>query len=57
MFGSGFYLMDFQRIVAIPSYYLLKVGVPNAHQKGLYHFVVGLIVGSVLPLLVWLLYP
>jgi|GEM_PF-6732546 len=57
MFGSGFYLMGFQRIVAIPSYYLLKVGVPNAHQKGLYHLVVGLIVGSVLPLLVWLLYP
>jgi len=57
MFASGFVGMAFQAIFAIPSYYLLKFVVPSAYQKGLYHFVVGVIVGSILPLLIWLLYP
>ena len=56
MFGSGFIFMAFQCIFAIPSYYLLKFVVPNVYQRGLYHLVVGVIVGSILPLLIWLLY-
>ncbi|SVC73730.1 uncharacterized protein METZ01_LOCUS326584 [marine metagenome] len=57
MFGSGFVGMAFQAIFAIPSYYLLKFVVPNAYQRGLYHFVAGVIVGLVFPLLVWWMSP
>ena len=54
---TGYFGMVIQAIFAIPSYYLLKFVVPNVYQRGLYHLVVGVIVGSILPLLIWLLYP
>ncbi|SVD46905.1 uncharacterized protein METZ01_LOCUS399759 [marine metagenome] len=53
---AGTVWMAIQAIFATPSYYLLKFVVPSAYQKGLYHFVAGLIVGLVAPLLAWWAY-
>ena len=53
---TGYFGVVIQAIFAIPSYYLLKFVVPSAYQKGLYHFVAGLIVELVAPLLAWWAY-